>query len=476
MPTIGQARIDPGTGNVSFAAGEQPSPATVVPGPPGPMGPIGPIGPPGPTGPTGSTGDPGGTGPTGPSGGPTGPTGSTGAMGSTGATGPTGTATIPYFQKISADPDTGTPEILQLSSPDGAAITVRSGPTVLNANTGWAYINSADTTGTGNSGEVGIGSGNSGLSQDDPGNSGAVRVTSGTTWAGQSGNLTLSSGRTSGNAPSGWVWITSGDTSGMAQTGDVNVFTGESTGGSTGMLNLNTGEARGSSSASGALNLLTGTAWGTGGQSGALTMETGFAADATGGTSGDILLSTGSAPTRGSIHLSGSSVTATSPFTVQSRDGYALMSIDVDLSTGQPWASFVTNDTGTNIWISTGKVAGYGVNNSGAIWIETGTGEAGTSTTSGDAGIGTGNVATDGTSGIAWLYTGDSESGTSGDIKIGTGDALGGSAGNISIVPGAGATGRGYVLIPNLPTADPHVDGALWTDVSAGGALMVSAG
>lgn len=97
MPTIGQIRVQPVTGTISYASGATPAvnasaattTALTVTGPTGPTGPTGAVGGTGPTGPTGA-GTTGPTGPTGPDGGPTGPTGPTGPPST--VTGPTGPA------------------------------------------------------------------------------------------------------------------------------------------------------------------------------------------------------------------------------------------------------------------------------------------------------------------------------------------------------------------------------------------------
>lgn len=86
--------------------------------------------------------------------------------------------------------------------------------------------------------------------------------------------------------------------------------------------------------------------------------------------------------------------------------------------------------------------------------------------------LGGGNNASN--SGLAW-------NGHGGDVKINGGTSVGDGnrGGDITIAPGTATNGsisagrRGLVIIPNLPTADPHVVNALWNDA---GVLTVSAG
>jgi hypothetical protein len=101
---------------------------------------------------------------------------------------------------------------------------------------------------------------------------------------------------------------------------------------------------------------------------------------------------------------------------------------------------------------------GHDVANGGAILIAGGN-------TDGTAGAG-GNVAITGGATL-----GDSTD-QGGDVTIEGGGASFGHGGNVILASGDGPI-HGNLLIYNLPTADPNVQGAVW---SSNGTLMISAG
>jgi len=141
MPTIQQARIQAGSGDVSFAQPQQVPPTPVEnlgpqgpPGPQGPQGVVGATGPQGIQGATGSTGPTGGIstnpGPTGPQGGrggqglqgPQGPQGPIGAPGIPGGPGPVSTVPGPTGP-------TGSPGTIGPTGFPGLSMTGPTGPT-----------------------------------------------------------------------------------------------------------------------------------------------------------------------------------------------------------------------------------------------------------------------------------------------------------------------------------------------------------
>jgi hypothetical protein len=100
---------------------------------------------------------------------------------------------------------------------------------------------------------------------------------------------------------------------------------------------------------------------------------------------------------------------------------------------------------------------------------------------SGTAGVETGAPSGNGNSGNAFIGTADcAGSGQPGRIAMFTGTASGAgvNGGDVHIALGAGGAGgrQGLVVIATLPTADPHVVGALWIDTAAGRVVKSSNG
>lgn len=281
------------------------------------------------------------------------------------------------------------------------------------------------------------------------------------------------------------TWLYTADGTGSAPAG---IGSGNASEFTSGTLDVYTGEAHGDS---GQIGIASGNS--SNGNSGNIPITTGNSAT---GNSGDIALTTGTADgQRGKIILDARNITApagfvldaqASPFTVtipgQTADNGA--GADIDLTAG-PGGN--TSGDGGKITLLTG-VAGNGVsgdfyaasqsnpNGSGTAGIESGDTQAGTGN-SGVAFLGSSDAG--GKSGNTSIYTGKSNGADqdAGSIVIACGSATNGNAngGDIHLNTGNGVgTGRsGLVTISNLPTADPHVVGALW---NSSGALHVSAG
>jgi hypothetical protein len=105
---------------------------------------------------------------------------------------------------------------------------------------------------------------------------------------------------------------------------------------------------------------------------------------------------------------------------------------------------------------------------------QTGTADAG------EAGVGTGST-DQGNGGTVYVYTANSNTGSSGSVFIysgNTGGAAGKVCGDVKIWTGSAPNGAtpGNLLLPGLPTADPHRAGAVWADAAAAFAMKVSQG
>jgi hypothetical protein len=83
----------------------------------------------------------------------------------------------------------------------------------------------------------------------------------------------------------------------------------------------------------------------------------------------------------------------------------------------------------------------------------------------------TGEIDLQGTTKVQ-VYTLNS-AGNSGSAVISTGNAASGNSGDITLKTGTASGTRGNIILTDLPTADPHIAGALW---NSSGVLHVSAG
>lgn len=226
----------------------------------------------------------------------------------------------------------------------------------------------------------------------------------------------VQSSNSTGDDRSGAAWLFSGDTSGSGGTGEAGISSGNTHGATnSGIAWVITGNA----------DLA---------NSGPIEIGSG---NATVGDSGHIRLQTGAAGgTRGNITLDAPTIVWTSPMLGTANQTGSTDSVGIDIISGS-------------------TVDG----NSGQAGIETGTPS------------GTGN------SGTAFLGSANSLAGNVGLVSIYTGDASGAgkNGGDVSFYLGHGGSGarRGLIIIDTLPTADPHVVGALW---NSSGVLHVSAG
>lgn len=145
--------------------------------------------------------------------------------------------------------------------------------------------------------------------------------------------------------------------------------------------------------------------------------------------------------------------------------------------------AIVAGDSNLNI---TG-LAGTGTGNGGVITMAGGAGADGTTGNGaalnllgglarsdngdgGSVGITGGNATGTGAAGSIVIAGGNSDgaSGTGGSVTLAAGEASGGTAGDINLILEAG----GQIVTTNLPTSDPSVSGALYSD---SGTIKISA-
>jgi hypothetical protein len=204
----------------------------------------------------------------------------------------------------------------------------------------------------------------------------------------------------------------------------------------TGPVGISTGNIASSvvpspTGSTGNIDIVTGNAAGTGNRSGDIHISTGAVAG--GAARGDIILDTGAGPGNNQIWIDTPQISSHSYIWIQTVDG-------------------APNSGGL------GGMSGMGVGGtSGDAWFGTGDTDG---ANSGMCGFGTGNITGSGTSGHIDLATGNSSAGVSGDINLYMGNA----------------PTMGNIVLHNYKTADPHVAGAIWCDTSAGRVLKVSAG
>lgn len=189
------------------------------------------------------------------------------------------------------------------------------------------------------------------------------------------------------------------------------------------------------------------------GNTGSVTIESG---NSSAGDSGNITIATGTASgTRGSISLDAPKINVTYSTPV-----------------------FTLGDAaGGGTYFTTGFTG----NNSGALGMQTNDVSASTGT-SGELFFGTGAAGVSGgNSGRISLYTQDAPAGTAGDILLSCGSGSDAAhSGHILLQTGKDVTvnliGGANFIVLNLPTADPHVVGALWIDAAASRVIKSSNG
>jgi hypothetical protein len=240
---------------------------------------------------------------------------------------------------------------------------------------------------------------------------------------------------------SAWLYTDNNDgTAGSGSTGQAGLGTGNSENNHSGWVAIYTGNG---GLGSGALGLSTGNVVSSTitplGSSGNIDITTGDA-EGSGNHSGDIALRVGSAASgavRGQLVLDADTITSPADFYFAPTGGFS---------------------------IETGAENG--------VYINVGAGSGGIYFTAGSK--------VSGDSGEVQLTGGNSSvSGKAGGIRLSPGTGVSGAnAGDITHVVGVATGGgaNGNVFITNLPTADPHVVGALWIDTAAGRVIKSSNG
>lgn len=204
----------------------------------------------------------------------------------------------------------------------------------------------------------------------------AINMITGNSSANTSGGVLVASGTTA-NSTTGYAVLESGNSTGTGGTGPVTVASGDPGGsGSSGVLNLRTGSV-------------------TSGTSGQLSFGSG---SATSGNSGDIVVTSGA--TTGTLI----------PGTITVRTGASSGAV-----------------TSGNIQVISGAST---ANVSGALQLNTGTGQTG--------------------SGLIGLTSGTATTGTSGAVTVGSGNATAGASGNVTIQSGTAGTTRGTIDLSAL--------------------------
>lgn len=192
------------------------------------------------------------------------------------------------------------------------------------------------------------------------------------------------------------------------------------------------------------------------GNTGSVTIESG---NSSAGNSGAVTIATGTASgTRGNITLD-ALVTV-----VQNGQLQAPAGVEFDIaSPGNGGAS-----TTGSVFVFSGDQSGTG--QSGTVGIQSGNS---VTDNSGPFFCGTG-TSSGANSASATMFTGDGLH--TGGITLGTGAASAGNSGDIKLQTGAATGTRGNIIIDILPTADPHVVGALWIDAAASRVIKSSNG
>ncbi len=258
-------------------------------------------------------------------------------------------------------------------------------------------------------------------------------------------------------------FITGNATGAGGITGPLFLGSGNSAADVSGLVSLGSGTA---GTTSGEADLFTGS----GATTGAVNITTG---NASAGNSGDVTLQTGTASgTRGSIVLDG-------PI-LKTGDGQAYTdgTVGWDIEVGNVNSTGGAGVAAKAVYIQAGIAVTLG--QGGDAFIQAGDGGS-TGGNGGLAGMQAGqSTAAGATGGEAHVVGGQAAvaGANGGGVLIVSGQGLGsGNSGNITIQTGTVAAGtRGNVIILVLPTADPHVVGALWIDAAAGRVIKSSNG
>ena len=166
------------------------------------------------------------------------------------------------------------------------------------AGAGLAILLKTGAGGAGNSGALTLETGTA-----TGGNSGAILVTSGTVSSGQSGQVVCSSANTTGTANSGNAGLVSGDTTaGTGNSGDAFMGSNDA-GGTAGATNIFSGTSHGANAAGGPITIVCGSGTSGNANGGDITLTAGNGAGAGRGGNVNITLGTGGATT-GSLQIS----------------------------------------------------------------------------------------------------------------------------------------------------------------------------
>jgi hypothetical protein len=362
-----------------------------------------------------------------------------------------------------------------------------TGPLYLGSGNSAADVSGLVSLGSGTAGTT---SGEADLFSGDAQTTGPVNIQSGNASAGDSGNVLIQTGTATGTRGSIIIDAPSVLFSGAAgalltaqtapaylntagQTGSTasqwaGIGSGDSVDGDGGGAEIYTGNTSGSG-ATGEVDLHSGDANGTGNTGGVHL----YSGNASAGNSGNISLQTGSASgTRGNIVLNG-------PI-LKTGDGtfYTDGTVGFDMEVGNVDSTGAAGTAAKAVYIQAGIAVTLG--QGGDAFIQAGDGGS-TGGNGGLAGLQAGSATFAGaTGGETHIVGGQAQAADAhgGAVLIVSGQGQGtGNSGDITIRTGTVAAGtRGNVIITGLPTADPHVVGAIWIDAAAGRAIKSSNG
>jgi len=290
------------------------------------------------------------------------------------------------------------------------------------------------------------------------------------------GSLHIETGnKTAGTGDSGLISIVSGDSQG-GDTGSVTVASGKNDfGANSGDLNLESGIA--SSGDSGSINITVGTATGTRGTINFV--------DGSEGTSGHVWTSSGTAGEGNWAAPVGGATTAL--------DNLASVDLNANLETTKASDLILRHNTETqqvkvlsaDSALGGGTITGYVTVSSGNV-ITTGAGESGVvnvntgyNTSAGGGGTGnlelfSGQASGSGVSGSVNLYTGPSNGGVSGNVAISTGNSAATGSGDITLQTGTAGGTRGDIILNGnniqlSPASGASAIGEIWTATDTSG-------
>lgn len=266
-----------------------------------------------------------------------------------------------------------------------------------------------------------------------------------------------------GGTDGSWVYSADNPTG----TGQAGIGSGNATAGGTGQVFVYTGDSGNQNS--GAVNITSGEA--DAGTSGVITIVSGG-----GASTGDVFLQSGSASAGNSGNV------VLQPGTASGTTGKIEMAGDILLvgGNGQIYSELAIgldieclDGTGGGIYMQSSN--GAPTANGAAVVVQAGNGGA-TSGNGASVQLFPGS-STVGNGGSTQLFGGTSANGNGGGVALtgGNGTESGHNGGDVYIQPGFGVSGSGsgHLVLNNIPTADPHLVGAVW---NSSGVLHISAG